>query len=104
MKKVCTTLHFFLVHVCTPVQLVHVMRHTTTLDLNQGNLPAWSNMQAERLAKLRTFQAGGWTAIGSASAARKLKSQLREAGLSGDWLDRTMFDIFDLARLIAKAA
>lgn len=30
MKKVCTTLNFFLVHVCDPVQLVHVMRDTHT--------------------------------------------------------------------------
>jgi hypothetical protein len=95
---------FFLVRVCNPHIFALVMRHTHTLNLNQGNLPAWSNAQAERLAKLRTFQAGGWTATGSASAARKIKSQLRDAGLSGDWLDRTMFDIFDLARLIARAA
>jgi hypothetical protein len=31
MKKVCTTLHFFLVLVCGPVQLVHVMRHIEIL-------------------------------------------------------------------------
>lgn len=76
----------------------------TALNLKEGNLPAWANQQAERLAKLRTFQPGGWTAIGSASATRKIKSQLRNAGLTGSWLDSVIFDINDLARLIARAA
>jgi|688.fasta_scaffold34237_10 hypothetical protein len=80
------------------------MNAHTRLNINQGNLPAWANQQAERLAKLRTFQPGGWTAVGSASATRKIKSQLREAGLSGSWLDATIFDITDLAKLIARAA
>ena len=31
MKKVCTTLHFFLVLVCSPVQLVHVRRTSTRI-------------------------------------------------------------------------
>jgi len=38
MKKVCTTLHFFLVHVCDPVQLVHVMTtHTTPQKIRAGS-------------------------------------------------------------------
>lgn len=76
---------------------------SAALNLESGNLPAWANQQAERLSKLRTFQRGGYTCVGFAGAVRKLKRQLREAGLTGSWLDNTIHDITDLAYLYGKA-
>lgn len=116
MKIVDPLRTFFLALVCKSHDSSHVMRDTHTngrgdsaaraikLDLNQGNLPAWAAQQADRLAKLRTFQAGGWNAVGMASSCRFLKRNLRDAGLAGKQLERVMFDIVDLARLNAQAA
>jgi hypothetical protein len=75
----------------------------TKLNLEAGNLPTWTDEQAQRLSKLKTFQPKGWTAVGFAKAIKGLKTELRKAGLTGSWLDNTVGDIIDMARLYALA-
>lgn len=82
------------------------MKHTasTKLNLESGNLPTWADEQAKRLSKLKTFQPKGWTAVGFARAIKGIKTELRNVGLTGSWLDNTINDIIDMARLYAIAA
>jgi hypothetical protein len=78
--------------------------NTITLSLEAGNLIAWSDEQAKRLSKLRTFQPGGWTAVGYSRAYRGLKKHLLAAGVTGAWLHAVCQDIIDMARLEASSA
>jgi hypothetical protein len=77
---------------------------STKLNLEAGNLPIWAEEQAQRLSKLKTFQPKGWTAVGFARAIKGIKTTLRKGGMTGSWLDNTVGEIIDLARLYAIAA
>jgi hypothetical protein len=74
------------------------------LNLEQGNLPAWACRQAERMGNMRSFQPGTWDCVGFSNAARKVKRDLRAAGLAGNYLEHVLRDIIDLAYLNGKAA
>jgi len=82
--------------------------HTTSkqiaLNVEQGNLPSWACQQAERLAALRAFQPGGHTCVGFSNATRKIKRELCAAGIGGNYLERVMHDIIDLAYLNGRVA
>lgn len=73
------------------------------LSINSGNLPSWSDQEAKRLSKLKTFQPKGWNAVGYARAMKGIKRVLREAGFSGQHLDDAIYNIIDMARLYALA-
>ncbi len=77
---------------------------TPILSIEEGNLIAWSDYQSKRLSKLRTFQPGGWTAVGYSRAYRTLKKTLLDAGCTGAWMESVCRDIIDMARLEASAA
>jgi hypothetical protein len=74
------------------------------LSLEEGNLIAWSDYQAKRLSKIRTFQPGGWTAVGYSRAYRALKKSLLAAGCTGAWMEAICQDIIDIARHTASSA
>lgn len=73
------------------------------LNPEAGNLPQWSEQEAERLSKLRTFQPNGWTPVGSARAYKGINNQLRALGITGSFRETVARDICDLARLKAVA-
>jgi hypothetical protein len=74
------------------------------LNLEAGNLPAWACHQAERMGNMRSFQPGTWSCVGFSNAARKVKRDLRAAGVGGNYLEQVLRDIIDLAYLNGKAA
>jgi hypothetical protein len=56
------------------------------------------------MGNMRSFQPGTWDCVGFSNAARKVKRDLRAAGLAGNYLERVLRDIIDLAYLNGKAA
>lgn len=73
------------------------------LDLESGNLPTWSDHESSRLSRLATMRPGRWTGIGGAAIYKRLRKTLRDAGLTGNWMEDVARDIVDMAQLKSRA-